>query len=115
MTGSRSGYYVFTSGWDAGGTEQVAGLVSPNFTLHEPSTLSFWYQMNGNGIGSLSLLLYQLGRVRSRPSLLWRVTGRQGLDWRQNEAHLYPGHWQVKITTAKQREVVSGRTCYGDV
>ena len=94
-----SGHYVFSSGWDAGGTDDRAGLLSPNFTVLEPSTLSVWYQMNGNGVGTLSLLLYQLGRVRSRPSSLWSISGRQGLDWRLKQAHLSPGHWQVNTNT----------------
>ena len=90
---------MFSSGWDAGGTDDKAGLLSPNFTVLEPSTLSVWYQMNGNGVGSLSLLLYQLGRVRSRPSKLWSISGRQGLDWHLKQAHLSPGHWQVNTNT----------------
>ncbi|KAK7116057.1 hypothetical protein V1264_001810 [Littorina saxatilis] len=93
---ATAGHYVYSSGWDARDIRQVAKLLSPNFTATEPSTLSVWYQMNGNGIGTLTLNLYHWARIQPS-SLLWTVSGRQGLGWHKREVVLPTGQWQVEF------------------
>ncbi|XP_021362287.1 MAM and LDL-receptor class A domain-containing protein 1-like [Mizuhopecten yessoensis] len=75
-----NGSYVYVSGYDSQGPQSVAILSSPALYLSWPVTLSFWYHMNGVGIGNLSLLVTdKYGNQRT----VWNKHGRQGPDWLQ--------------------------------
>ncbi|XP_076465411.1 uncharacterized protein LOC143297123 [Babylonia areolata] len=96
------GHYVFSSGWDASGPDQTARLLSPPLAVLHPSDLSFWYQMNGQGVGSLAVVLHALtpgGARKARGVSLWEVTGRQGMNWQRHHLRLPSGRWQIEFRT----------------
>ncbi|CAC5388819.1 unnamed protein product [Mytilus coruscus] len=71
---------------------------SPSFQVTGNSILSFWYHMNGNGIGSLNVYLVSKG-TRHR---LWQKTGRQSPDWLLATIPISSGSYQIELeATAK--------------
>ncbi|XP_069138163.1 thyroid hormone-induced protein B-like isoform X3 [Argopecten irradians] len=75
-----NGSYVYISGEESRGPQSVAILSSPSFYLTNPVVLSFWYHMNGVGIGNLSVLV--INKYGDRRTI-WSKHGRQGPDWIQ--------------------------------
>ncbi|XP_060071424.1 MAM and LDL-receptor class A domain-containing protein 1-like [Ylistrum balloti] len=73
-----NGSYVYVSGSDSQGPASVAILSSPALYLASPISFSFWYHMNGVGIGNLSLIATD--KFGNRKTL-WSRHGRQGPDW----------------------------------
>ncbi|XP_033749866.1 MAM and LDL-receptor class A domain-containing protein 1-like [Pecten maximus] len=100
-----NGSYVYVSGGDSQGPQTVAILSSPSFYLTSPTVFSFWYHMNGVGIGNLSLLVTDMYGDRV---ILWSKHGRQGPDWQQATLHF-------DISVAKVEFVASAKYHYNAI
>ena len=91
---ARQGHYIYTSGWDAMGSDDTASIFSRNLSLSAPANLTFWYHMNGNGVGSLALYVHPTaGGGTGAPR--WRAQHRQGMQWKEQTVLLESGSWQV--------------------
>ncbi|XP_048866511.1 MAM and LDL-receptor class A domain-containing protein 1 isoform X9 [Brienomyrus brachyistius] len=82
--GTAQGYYLSAQiwRWSVGDAGRVLTR------LHDPTPksgecLKFWYHMDGEGVGTLSIYLQKLDRSRV---LLWSEHGKQGDLWRQGRA-----------------------------
>ena len=68
------------------------GLTSNFLHVSSPAEFSFWYHMNGPGIGELSLSrMTQGGRLHE----LWSKHGRQGPDWNLARIMIPRGQYKV--------------------
>ncbi|XP_052098974.1 MAM and LDL-receptor class A domain-containing protein 1-like [Mytilus californianus] len=82
---------------DANNSEYIM-IHSSNLQVTGNNILSFWYHMNGNGIGSLTVYLVSKG-TRQR---LWQKTGRQSPDWLLATIPIRNGSYQIELeATAK--------------
>ncbi|XP_046357247.1 MAM and LDL-receptor class A domain-containing protein 1-like isoform X1 [Haliotis rufescens] len=91
---SGRGQYVYIRGKDAHDADAHASLVSPFLSVTSIITFKFWYHMNGNGIGTLSLSMLPASGGRR---LLWRLSRRQGNEWKLAQVKLPPGLYQVEL------------------
>ena len=88
------GKYIYVTGHDAKQKNDVAVVKSPTFSLDKPSNLTFWYNMNGVGIGQLSLFK----RAGGQTTELWKREGRQWSDWMQGVVLLQPGKMSLEFS-----------------
>ncbi|VDI38495.1 Hypothetical predicted protein [Mytilus galloprovincialis] len=97
-TGSSNGSYALIYGRRSHNSSCSAVIQSPSFYVTENSILSFWYHMNGNGIGSLNVYLVSK-HTRQR---IWQKTGRQSPDWLLANIPVSPGASKIEMeATAK--------------
>ena len=64
-----------------------AWLVSGTFSNGSSPCLSFWYNMNGNGMGSLRVNIWPFNTGLSQ-SPLWTKSGNQGTQWYQDQVQI---------------------------
>ncbi|VDI38491.1 Hypothetical predicted protein [Mytilus galloprovincialis] len=97
-TGSSNGSYAVIYGRHSRNSSCTAVFHSPNLQLPGNNVLSFWYHMNGNGIGNLKVYLVSKGTRQS----LWQKSGRQSPDWLLATIPISPGSYQIEFeATAK--------------
>ena len=90
------GKYIFISGSDDKLKGSVAVIKSAPFSLLAASNITFWYNMNGVGIGELVLV-----RVEENNSTeLWKRVGRQGRGWIQGFVSLQPGTFMLYFSAS---------------
>ena len=90
-----SGYYIYTKasdGWPD--YNKLRRLESPLFSLQQDASLSFFYQMYGSSMGTLSIEAYGDGIGWST---LWSRTGDQGNAWRGAAVVLPASTTRVRI------------------
>ena len=78
--GTSTGHYLYIESSSPNHPGDKARLDSPQFPQTLGSCVTFWYSMNGNQIGTLSLYKNVNGQ-RGNP--IWSLTGNQGLKWRK--------------------------------
>ncbi|XP_046545765.1 MAM and LDL-receptor class A domain-containing protein 1-like [Haliotis rubra] len=101
---SGRGQYVYIRGEDARDANAHATLVSPFLRVTSVITLTFWYHMNGNGIGTLSMSMLPASGGRF---LLWRLSGRQGNEWKQAQVKIPPGLYEVELEASARLHIGS--------
>ncbi|KAL3867306.1 hypothetical protein ACJMK2_044520 [Sinanodonta woodiana] len=84
--------YAFLNGHTAVNSSYVARLDSGQVFFQPGTNISFWYHMNGAGIGSLNLLQRT---PDGNKVILWSRTGRQNPEWLKAEVSLPPGTYSV--------------------
>ncbi|XP_067664631.1 uncharacterized protein [Haliotis asinina] len=89
-----TGHYVYTSGQRAA-RSSVAQLRSSTVILTSSVNLTFWYHMNGNGIGNVSLI--REDNDTDDGIVLWSRHGRQGFNWLESHITLDPGTFQLQF------------------
>ncbi len=94
-----SGKYLYTES-SGGCTNQTGFITMPTFdfsSLYNPE-LTFWYNMYGASMGTLSIQISTNGGT-SWSSNLWSLTGDQGSAWQKATIDLsaYQGQTSVKI------------------
>jgi len=73
-----AGQYAYITGKDSLNASSIAIIQSPKLYVTKDITLTFWYHMNGVGIGKLSVLkIDKYGRQME----VWSRHGRQGPEW----------------------------------
>lgn len=87
-------YYLLLKGHEAHNGNWTARLYSPHISINSPRNLTFWYHMNGAGIGNLRL--YRENADGSKEELFVRK-GRQGVSWEQASVNLPVGFYKVLI------------------
>lgn len=87
-------YYLLLKGHEAHSGNWTARLYSPHISINSPRNLTFWYHMNGAGIGNLRL--YKENADGSN-EVLFVKKGRQGVSWEQASVNLPVGFYKVKI------------------
>ncbi|ESP05606.1 hypothetical protein LOTGIDRAFT_228113 [Lottia gigantea] len=88
------GNFAYLSGSHARLNNASGGMITPLVVTNETATLSFWYHMNGNGIGSLLVLIIDVNGNRQE---ITRITGRQGNEWRKTSFDLPSGSFRICI------------------
>ena len=88
------GQYIFITGHDLKIKDSIAVINSAAFSLHTSSNLTFWYSMNGVGIGKLVLSRLE-GKKRED---LWERRGRQGRGWVRGFVTLHPGKMMLQFS-----------------
>nr|XP_022333227.1 MAM and LDL-receptor class A domain-containing protein 1-like [Crassostrea virginica] len=85
-------FYLLLKGHEAHSGNWTARMYSPYVNIASPRNLTFWYHMNGAGIGNL-----QLYRENSDGSIqqLFFKTGRQGVSWNQASVTLPVGFYKL--------------------
>lgn len=72
----------------------TAVLSSQNVGYKVDGIFSFWYHMNGNGIGRLAVYVID-GRNRQQ---VWQKKGRQSPDWLHANIVIKPGDFRVRFS-----------------
>lgn len=85
-------YYLLLKGHEAHSGNWTARLYSPHISINSPRNLTFWYHMNGAGIGNLRL--YKENADGSKEELFVRK-GRQGVSWEQASVNLPVGFYKL--------------------
>ncbi|XP_048733954.2 MAM and LDL-receptor class A domain-containing protein 1-like isoform X1 [Ostrea edulis] len=85
-------YYLLLKGHESLNSSWVASLFSPHITVTKPRNLTFWYHMNGAGIGNLTL--YRENADGSKKQLFIR-SGRQTSSWKQVSVTLPVGFYKL--------------------
>ncbi|XP_071104753.1 MAM and LDL-receptor class A domain-containing protein 1-like [Haliotis cracherodii] len=83
-TNSVNGYYMFIESSSPMVTGEKAWLLSEKLPATTGSCLTFYYNMNGAGMGTLSV--YQLGTLSNKT--IFSVTGNKGNVWLQDRVTL---------------------------
>ena len=81
--GTSTGHYLYIESSSPNHPGDKARLDSPAYTATTGSCVTFWYSMNGNQIGTLSVYKNVNGQ---RGTPIWTMTGNQGLKWRKAQA-----------------------------
>ncbi|XP_052098975.1 MAM and LDL-receptor class A domain-containing protein 1-like [Mytilus californianus] len=98
MTEASNGSYAVIYGRHSRNSSCTAVIHSQIFQVTGNNILSFWYHMNGNGIGSLNVYLVSKGTRQ----MLWNKSGRQSPDWLLATIPISPGSYQIEFeATAK--------------
>ena len=82
-------------------TGQFARMISASVlgTAHKCSTLSFYYYMYGNDVGSLNLYLVHDPPPYRLDNAVWSVRGNQGKKWIKAELNVtFPTNIKVILT-----------------
>ncbi|XP_022335158.2 uncharacterized protein LOC111131765 [Crassostrea virginica] len=89
------GKYIYIKGRDAhGNSRNASAVVESDVAVTSGMQISFWYYMNGIGIGSLTLAMSEgSGSVTT----LWEKQGRQGPSWIQATVDLPPGNYVISF------------------
>ncbi|XP_041360447.1 MAM and LDL-receptor class A domain-containing protein 1-like [Gigantopelta aegis] len=69
-----------------------------------PAEFSFWYHMNGPGIGSLSVFSQSVDGTLHE---LWSKHGRQGSSWHLAKIMLQPGQYKLVFSAIAKHHVGS--------
>uniref|UniRef100_K1RM15 MAM domain-containing protein 2 n=1 Tax=Magallana gigas TaxID=29159 RepID=K1RM15_MAGGI len=85
-------YYLLLKGHEAHSGNWTARLYSPHISINSPRNLTFWYHMNGAGIGNLRL--YKENADGSN-EVLFVKKGRQGVSWEQASVNLPVGFYKL--------------------
>ena len=88
------GKYLYVTGHDAKQMNSTAVIKSPPFSLDKESNMTFWYSMNGVGIGQLILSKW----VEGQKTEIWSRKGRQGSDWMEGAVVLKPGNMSLEFS-----------------
>lgn len=88
------GHYLFSEGKDSG-RHDISTIESKTVNLAQKTNLTFWYTMNGRGIGDLSLH-QQKGKQSEK---LWTLSGRQSEEWQQATIEVGPGKLTFRFRT----------------
>eukprot|EP00106_Octopus_bimaculoides_P010253 XP_014777695.1 PREDICTED: atrial natriuretic peptide-converting enzyme-like [Octopus bimaculoides] len=75
---NKTGSYMYTEG-SKGEEGDIAAFTSPNFTVSTVASLTFYYSMYGEQMGTLQLMVNQLDIAHD--TILWQKTGDQGKLW----------------------------------
>ena len=81
--GTGAGHYIYIESSSPNHPGDKARIDSPVYQATRGSCVTFWYSMNGNQIGTLSLYKNVNG-LRGNP--IWTLSGNQGLKWRKAQA-----------------------------
>lgn len=77
----------------------AAEIRSPDLYILDNTTVSFWYHMNGVGVGELRVVLAdRYGGTKT----VWTKSGRQGPGWRQAQVILEDITAYVNMLTYSQ-------------
>lgn len=90
------GYYIFIEASSPRITGDRAWLVSEGLSPGSPSCLSFWYNMNGNGIGALRVWVSAQNGAQTP---IWELKGRQGPTWLQGKINIPAQTMSYKVTS----------------
>ncbi|KAK3607862.1 hypothetical protein CHS0354_038291 [Potamilus streckersoni] len=103
------GAYLYIRGQDAHKSTWVAIIQSQKIDLNETTNLTFWYHMNGNGIGTLSLYMVTSDNVTSNneSNMLWIRSGRQSPDWLEATVSLQPSVFQLQFRATTRNHFAS--------
>eukprot|EP00105_Crassostrea_gigas_P024157 XP_011444304.1 PREDICTED: uncharacterized protein LOC105340119 [Crassostrea gigas] len=103
-----NGSYIFIRGHD--GRNSSIAVVESNVDVTSDLQISFWYYMNGVGIGKLTL-----GKVENgAKTVLWEKQGRQGPSWIQASVNLPRGSYVISFS-ATARLIYGGDLAVDDV
>ncbi|XP_036368491.1 uncharacterized protein LOC115223468 isoform X2 [Octopus sinensis] len=86
--------YMYTEG-SKGEEGDIAAFTSPNFTASTVTSLTFYYSMYGEQMGTLQLMVNQLDIAQD--TILWQKTGDQGKSWHYECVNL-PTSKNVRIS-----------------
>ncbi|XP_069137909.1 MAM and LDL-receptor class A domain-containing protein 1-like [Argopecten irradians] len=86
------GKYAYIRGIEARNSSWKAVLASDVIDSDVHLQFSFWYIMNGLGVGSLSL---HQNFSNGNSNIVWSRKGRQGPDWLQAVVELSPGSYTL--------------------
>ncbi|XP_062578546.1 MAM and LDL-receptor class A domain-containing protein 1-like [Saccostrea cucullata] len=75
-----NGQYLYIDGHEFFNSSLVAEIRSPEFYILDNATLSFWYHMNGAGVGELRVIF--VDRYDNK-KVVWTKSRRQGPGWHQ--------------------------------
>ncbi|XP_062616624.1 MAM and LDL-receptor class A domain-containing protein 2-like [Saccostrea cucullata] len=89
-----NGSYIFIKGIDARMNSSIKAVVEANIDVTSDLQLSFWYFMNGVGIGILTLNKIDGNGSKTE---LWRRKGRQGREWIQATVNLPRGSFVISF------------------
>lgn len=74
------GQYLYINGHEFINTTLSAEIRSPELYILDNTTVTFWYHMNGVGVGELRVVL--IDRYGGS-KVVWVKSGRQGSGWHQ--------------------------------
>ncbi|XP_078314155.1 uncharacterized protein LOC111131446 [Crassostrea virginica] len=95
MAGRKYGQYIFIKGRDAqGNSRNACAVVKSHVDVTSDMQISFWYHMNGIGIGSLTLAM---SKGNGSETKLWEKEGRQGPSWMQATVDLPTGTYVISF------------------
>ncbi|XP_056020518.1 MAM and LDL-receptor class A domain-containing protein 1-like, partial [Ostrea edulis] len=89
-----NGSYIFIRGLDAGRNASLKAIVETNLDATSDLQMSFWYFMNGIGIGNLTVNKVDDDGTKTE---LWRKEGRQGSEWIQAKVRLPRGEFMIRL------------------
>lgn len=84
--GTASGQYIYLESSD-GASGDKADLESPPLVQKTPMCLDFWYNMNGQGIATLYVLVKD---AAGNETVIWSRSGEQGVSWKESEVTVFP-------------------------
>ncbi|XP_060062777.1 MAM and LDL-receptor class A domain-containing protein 1-like [Ylistrum balloti] len=99
-----NGRYAYIRGSEARRSTWKAVLESNTIESEVPLQFSFWFIMNGIGVGSLSVFQISSGNVRQK---VWSRTGRQGPDWTQAVMELTSGSYTLVFEASTKYHYLS--------
>ena len=82
----------------------TAQFSSPIITISRQTNLTFWYHMNGIGIGNL--YLYQ-ETLDGHNNVLWHKFGRQSSKWLNTSVTLPFGTYKVGFISILRNTIIS--------
>jgi hypothetical protein len=88
------GSYIFLEASSPRIQGDRAWLVSESFSTSSLNCLSFWYSMNGNGIGALRVWVWAQNGAQTP---IWELKGRQGTSWLQGRVKIPAQTMQYKV------------------
>ncbi|KAK7502639.1 hypothetical protein BaRGS_00006214, partial [Batillaria attramentaria] len=101
-TNSVLGQYAYLEA-NSGSAGDTAQLESPSVQLDAPLCMTFWYNMYGADIDSLTVLSKSSSGTETQ---LWRLTGNQGQGWKMASVSVPPvadgGQTKVIIRASKK-------------
>ncbi len=109
------GKYVYTESSLSTGA-RTANLVSPQISLLGLTTpeLRFWYHMDGQSIGSLTVEV-QTGSVTSPFTVLDSIVGPQGASWLERVVSLAGYSGQTVRIRLRARTLATGQSQFADI
>ncbi|XP_061195919.1 MAM and LDL-receptor class A domain-containing protein 1-like [Saccostrea echinata] len=90
----RNGSYIFIKGIEAHRNKSIKAVVEANIDVTSDLQVSFWYFMNGVGIGILTLNKMEGDGSKTE---LWRKEGRQNRGWNQATISLPRGSFVLSF------------------
>ncbi|KXJ21860.1 MAM and LDL-receptor class A domain-containing protein 2 [Exaiptasia diaphana] len=105
---SGSGFYIYSEASGPATTGNTASLLSRAFPPSSSRCMTFWYSMNGAGVGNLRVYVKNIGT--SNLEMVWDKQGNQGSEWMKGQVDIHSST-EYKVVL----EAVRGPTFQGDI